>query len=187
MEGDSSKNDERRIKVRKEIMRREESRLMTDDERAAFFGLPKGCRMREGVKIYSPENFKCGEYCWFGEDTKLDASGGLEIGDHTTVGSSVLVWSHTSFLTNLTMNNFIGSNLIIRKKTKIGSGVFIVGHAVIYPGVNIGDKCVILPMTVVTEDIPSYSMVSGAPGKVIKTISEEWIREQVERVMRSEG
>ncbi len=169
-----------RIKsVEDEIREREESRLLRDDERARFFGLPEGCRMREGVKIYSKSNFKCGNYCWFGEDCKLDASGGLEIGDHTTIGLSVFVWSHSSAMANLMMDNRIGNQYIVRKKTKIGSGVFIGGHAVIYSGVIIGDKCIILPMSVVTKDIPSYSIVGGSPAKVIKTISEDWIKEQV--------
>lgn len=174
------KSDNARIrKIRVEIKKREKARLMTDFERAEYFGLPKGCRMREGVKIYSPENFKCGKYCWFGEDSKLDASGGLEIGEHTTIGLSVFVWSHTSFLMNLAMQNYSGSPLIKRTKTKIGDGVFIGGHAVIYPGVTIGSKSVVLPMSVVTRDIPPYSMVAGSPARVVKKISENWINNEI--------
>lgn len=40
----------RKKEARKEILKREWTKLMTDDERAKFYGLSEGCRMREGVK-----------------------------------------------------------------------------------------------------------------------------------------
>lgn len=133
---------------------------MTDDERAELFGLPNGCRMREGAKIISPENLQIGEYCWIGENAILDASGGLLIGSHTSIGLSVFVWSHSSHLTNLNMQNTSGSDLIKRAKTSIGSGCFIAGPAVILAGAKIGDKCLIRPFSVVEGEVPDRSVVS---------------------------
>lgn len=155
---------------------------MTDDERAKLLGLPEGCRIREGAKIIEPNNFKCGEYVWIGEGAILDASGGLEIGAHTSIGLNVMVWSHTSHLPNLAMNNQIGSPLIERKPTRIGKGCFIAGPSVIYHGVTIGDKVVILPMSVVTKDVPGNSLVAGAPAEIKRTITDEFIQEEIERV-----
>lgn len=165
------------------VVRQFISQVMTDDERAAHLGLPVGCRVRENVKIISPENLICGENVWVGEGAVLDASGGLEIGSHTSIGLSVYLWSHTSYLTNLAMANQPGSQLIERKKTKIGSGCFIAGPSAVLHGVTISDKCVVLPMSVVTKDIPSYSMVSGNPARVIKTIDEEYIRAKIAQQM----
>jgi acetyltransferase-like isoleucine patch superfamily enzyme len=154
---------------------------MTDDERAELWGLPEGCRMRENSKILSPENFKCGKYVWIGEGAILDASGGLEIGDHTSIGLSVYIWSHTSFLANLTLNNIVGNPLIARAKTSIGKGCFIAGHSVIYHGVSIGDKTVVLPMSVITKDIPGNCIVGGSPAKIIKIIDDKFIEEQIKK------
>ena len=176
------KDDERNNNLRNDILNRFISSVMTDDERAKLFNLPEGCRIREGTKIISPENFKCGKYVWIGENAILDASGGLEIGDHTSVGLSVFIWSHTSYLANLSMDNCINSKLITRKKTKIGNGCFIAGPSVIYNGITIGNKCVILPMSVITKDIPDYSIVAGIPSKVVKTITEEEISIEIERI-----
>jgi acetyltransferase-like isoleucine patch superfamily enzyme len=173
----------RQKRLRPEIIARILSSVMTDDERAAYYGLPKGCRMREGAKLISKENLVCGEFVWIGENAILDASGGLEIGSHTSIGLSVYLWSHTSPLTNLTLENYSGSQLIERKPTKIGSGVFIGGPSVIFPGVTIGDKVVIAPLSVVNKDIPDYSIVAGNPARVIKTISEEYIAEEKTRVL----
>ena len=77
------------------------SSFLTDDERAEYLGLPEGCRVREGAKFFSQENLKIGPYCWIGENAILDASGGLEIGCHTSIGLSVFIWSHSSHLANL--------------------------------------------------------------------------------------
>lgn len=173
-------NGDRQRLFRTSILERLVGQAMTDDERAILLNLPAGCRIRENAKIISPENFICGENVWIGEGAILDASGGLEIGSHTSIGLSVFVWTHSSYLTNLAMDNHSGSQLIERKKTKIGSGCFIAGPSTVLHGVTIGDKCVVLPMSVVNKDIPSYSMVAGNPARVIKKIDEEYIRDRVE-------
>ncbi len=155
-------------------------KLLTDEERAKFYNLPKGCRIRENAKIISPENFICGEFVWIGEGAILDASGGLEIGNHSTIGVGVLVWSHTSYLSNLAMSNYSGNPFIQRSKTTIGNGVYVVGPTVIYPGVTIGDKTVVLPMSTVTQSFAGNCMIGGSPAKKIKDISDEDIERQIE-------
>lgn len=181
------KNEKRNNELRNDILKRFISGVMTDDERAEIFGLPEGCRMREGSKIISPENFICGKYVWIGENAILDASGGLEVGDHTSVGLSVFIWSHTSHLVNLSMNNIIKSPLIQKNKTKIGSGCFIGGPSVIYSGVTVGDKVVILPMSVVTKDIQSNTIVGGSPAKEIRKITDDDIKKLVEKILDVPG
>lgn len=176
-------NNERNNLLREQILQYFISSVMTDDERAKLFGLPKGCRMRENAKILSPEKFKCGEYIWIGEGAILDASGGLEIGEHTSIGLNVMIWSHTSYLVNLNLENKIASPLIERLPTKIGKGCFISGPSVVYPGVSIGDKVVVLPMSVVTKDIPSYSLVAGSPAKVMRQLSEAFIQQEVKKAL----
>lgn len=52
----------------------------------------------------------------------------------------------------------------------IGNNVFIGNHALILPGVKIGDNCVIGARAVVTKNIPSGSVVAGVPAKVINNI-----------------
>jgi len=178
-------DNERNNNLRTQILQYHMSAVMTDDERAQLFGLPRGCRMRENAKIIAPENFECGEYVWIGEGAILDASGGLKIGDHTSVGLNVMIWSHSSHLTNLAMNNIIRSPLIERKPTIIGKGCFIAGPSVINSGVNIGDKVIILPMSVVTKDIPSNNIVAGAPAIIKRKITESYIQEEVTRVLKA--
>ena len=37
-------------------------------------------------------------------------------------------------------------------------------------------------MSVITKDIPDYSIVAGIPSKVVKTITEEEISIEIERI-----
>ena len=161
--------------LRPEVLGEFVSGLMTDDERAQFNGLPEGCRMRANAKIYSPENLTCGQFVWIGENAKLDATGGLMIGDHTSIGLDVFLWSHSSVLTNLCMANASGSPLIKRAATSIGSGCFIGGPSVVLPGCTVGDGCVILPFSTVTEDLPPFSLAAGSPARCIAKIDAEWV------------
>lgn len=176
------KNNERNTKLRPDILKKIIGECLTDDERAEYLGLPSGCRIREGAKIISPENLIIGEYCWIGENAILDASGGLEIGSHTSIGLSVFIWSHSSHLANLSFNNVIGSPLIERKKTKVGSGCFISGPSVILPGVTIGDQVVVRPFSTIETDVPSQSLVSPS-GIKQGVFNENLVKRMVKRHM----
>ncbi len=178
------KDEERNNRLRNEILNYFISSVMTDDERADVLGLPKGCRIRERAKIISQEKFACGEFVWIGEGAILDASGGLSVGSHTTIGAGVYVWTHTSFLSNLTMNNVMDSPLIRRERTTIGGGCYIVGPTVVYAGVTIGDRVKILPMSVVNRDIPSNTIYAGSPARKIGDITDEYIEEEIARTRR---
>lgn len=152
-------DSDRAKRLRPSILKRLFGQLLTDDERALSMGLPEGCRIREGAKILSPERLEIGRYCWIGENAILDASGGLSIGEHTTLASHVFVWTHSSHLCNLTMQNAPENPLNRRKPTRIGSGCFIAGPSVVLSGVTIGDKVVVRPLSLVDRDIPDRSLV----------------------------
>ena len=70
----------------------------------------------------------------------------------------------------------------MRAKTTIGKGCFIGGPSVVYHGVKLGDKTVVLPMSVVTKDFPGNCIIGGSPAKMIKEIDDEFIDEQIQKV-----
>lgn len=149
--------------LRKQILNYHMSSVLTDAERAVLLGLPEGCKIRENAKIISPEKFICGKYVWIGEGAILDASGELEIGENTQVGLYTMIWSHTSRDQAIAGETSTNREKIKRSKTKIGKNCFIGGPSVIYPGVTIGDRVTIMPMSVVTKDIADDEIVGGAP------------------------
>lgn len=58
------------------------------------------------------------------------------------------------------------------KPVVIGDNVWIGGNAVILPGVTIGSNCVIGAGSVVTHDIPPWTVSAGNPCRVIRSITE---------------
>jgi len=147
------------LELREQILLYHSTATLADSERAQVLGLPSGCRIREGAKIISPKNLTLGENCWIGENAILDASGFLTIGNETSIGLSVFVWTHDSHVMNKEGNNKKTNNdKIKRKSTSIGRNCFIAGHSVIMPGVHIGDGCIIGPMSVVYKDLPAGSI-----------------------------
>lgn len=63
----------------------------------------------------------------------------------------------------------------------IGNDVWIGYEATIMPGVKIGDGAIIASKSVVTKDIPAYSIVGGNPAKIIKfRFDKERIKELLE-------
>lgn len=60
--------------------------------------------------------------------------------------------------------------LYIKGNVNIGNNVWIGRNVCIMPKVSIGDGSVIGANSVVTHDVPAYSVAVGAPARVIKTI-----------------
>lgn len=60
------------------------------------------------------------------------------------------------------------SDLPIKGDTIVGNDVWIGENVTIMPGVKIGDGVIIGKCSLVTKDIPPYSIVGGNPAKIIK-------------------
>lgn len=72
-------------------------------------------------------------------------------------------WNHV-----FGFNNVNNAEIDNKAKTIIGNDVWIGNGAIIINAVSIGDGSIIGAGTVVTKDVPPYSVVVGVPGKVIK-------------------
>lgn len=65
--------------------------------------------------------------------------------------------------------------------TEVGNDVYIGEWAMICPGVHIGDGAIIEPGSIVNEDVPPYTIVSGAPAKVIRKRFDDELIELLEQ------
>ena len=64
--------------------------------------------------------------------------------------------------------------------TRIGDNVWCGANVVITSGVTIGERCVIGANSVVTADLPPFSVAAGAPARALRTI-------EYPRLERAEG
>ncbi len=55
--------------------------------------------------------------------------------------------------------------------TEIGDNVWFGANVVVTSGVTIGERCVIGANSVVTRDVPPFSVAAGAPAKVLRAVS----------------
>ncbi len=57
--------------------------------------------------------------------------------------------------------------------TRIGDNVWLGANVVVTSGVTIGERCVIGANSVVTHDLPAFSIAAGAPARVLQPITYE--------------
>lgn len=111
-----------------------------------------------GVNIQNPAKTFIGQYVYFDDLHPEDIS----IGEGTFITSGCKILSH---FIDPTWSDY---NHMRRGKVSIGKNVFIGMNTVIVKPVTVGDFSVIGANSVITKDIPPYSIVAGNPGVVIK-------------------
>jgi acetyltransferase-like isoleucine patch superfamily enzyme len=125
------------------------------------------CQLSKGVVINCyGGSVAIDKNTFLGEYVVIYGHGGV------TIGSNTLIAMHTCIVSS---NHTIpAQNELIRYKpdillpVKIGSDVWIGAGCKILGGVTIGNGCVVGAGSVVTRDLPPYSISVGNPAKIIK-------------------
>lgn len=102
----------------------------------------------------------------------------LYIGDDVLVAGGVIITTQNHGMDPESERSYQRQPLI-SAPVYIENGCWIGEHAAILPGVTIGEKSIIGANSVVTKDIPAYSIAAGIPAKVIKTWDFEqhcWVK-----------
>ena len=127
----------------------------------------------KGQKFYP--RITIGNDCHIGAFNHITCIDRIEIGDGFVSGKCVTITDNSHGETSMEMlQKPVGSREVISKgPVIIGMNVWIGDKATILPGVTIGDGVIIGANSVVTKDIPAYSVVGGNPAKVLKTLQEK--------------
>jgi acetyltransferase-like isoleucine patch superfamily enzyme len=120
------------------------------------------------VRLNRLKGVKIGDECWIGDNVTLDihyahpdAMNSLIISDRVTVGPGAKIFTHDTAFAHITK----GLHPVRFGKVSIGSDTWIGANAVI-SNCSIGKCCIIAPNSLVTQDIPDYSLVRGNPASV---------------------
>lgn len=108
--------------------------------------------------------------CCFGEYNHITAINQIQIGSGVLTGRWVTITDNSHGMTDFDSLKLKPSKrqLCSKGPVIIGDNVWIGDKATILPNVTIGDGAVIAANSVVTKDVPPYSVVGGNPAKKIK-------------------
>lgn len=93
----------------------------------------------------------------------------VTIGDNVMLGPQVGIYTATHPL-DFRLRRLGPDYGEYGKPITIGDDVWIGGHAVINPGVTIGNRVVVASGAVVTRDVPDDVVVGGNPARIIKRL-----------------
>ncbi|MDC0033425.1 gamma carbonic anhydrase family protein [Alphaproteobacteria bacterium] len=110
---------------------------------------------------------------WWGSVLRGD-NDPIVIGDNCNIQDACVLHTDPGFPMTLAHNVSVGHMVMLHGCT-IGEGSLIGINSVILNGARIGNNCLIGAKTLIAEDkeIPDNSLVMGAPGRVIREVSDD--------------
>lgn len=130
------------------------------------------CHIQKGAKI--------GQNCTLGQN--VNVSNNVKIGNNVKIQNNVSVYEGVEledgvfcgpscvFTNDLTPRAEFPKGKAGYKKTLVKHGASIGANATIVCGYTIGEYAMVAAGSVVTKDVPAYTLVAGVPAKVIKKI-----------------
>jgi len=168
----------RAVQLRREMWSDLRLRLLTDLGRFPSHAVRKYFYRRSGMTIpdsssihwraemYAPERIWVGEHCTIGDSCFLDGRDGLTIGNSVNLGSHVTIYTRQHDVDSSDFAEVGGP-------VSIGDHAWVASHAIVLPGVTIGEGAVVAAGSVVTKDVAPFTMVGGNPARYIRDRSRD--------------
>jgi putative colanic acid biosynthesis acetyltransferase WcaF len=121
----------------------------------------RGVHVYPAVKIWAPWNLEIGDQAGIGNGATLYSQGKIRIGRRAVISQGAHLCAGTH---DYTQPGFP----LITKPIVIGDQAWIAAEAFVHPGVTIGEGCVVGARSVVTKDLPAWTVCSGFPAKVLR-------------------
>lgn len=146
-----------------------------------FIRIGSRVSIREGVRLEVVRSNERRVPCLsIGNDTNIEQNVHIVCHSRVRIGNSVSVTGHCCIV-DVTHPYFdvegsakIGTRIVEEDSfVEVGDGSFVGFGVVILPNVRIGIHSVIGANSVVTSDIPDYSVAAGAPAKILKRYDPE--------------
>jgi acetyltransferase-like isoleucine patch superfamily enzyme len=117
------------------------------------------------------------------ENTVINPSEPVEIGDNCGIGADVMIWTHGAWLD---ITKGFPSDF---GPVKIGKDVWLPARSIVLPNVEIGNSVVIGINSIINRSLPDGCFAAGSPCKVIKEnvypkeISDTELGDMVRRIL----
>lgn len=149
--------------------------LGTPDIAAAAFIAPN-------ATIIGRVTLAAGANIWYGAVLRGDVER-IDIGENTNVQDGAVIHGDPGQPTILEADVTVGHRAIIHS-AHIERGCTIGMGAIILNGVRVGAGSIVGAGAVVTKEVPPRSLVVGIPGKVVRSLSDQEVAEQIEHAAR---
>lgn len=119
-----------------------------------------------------------GEGTWVGKNCSIAAIDKVEIGKHVLFAGHVHITDHSHGYEDINMP-IAPQPLISKGPVIIEDDCWLGFSCEILSGVHIGKHCVVAARSVVTKDVPPYSIVAGNPARIVKRYNngtKQWER-----------
>ncbi len=115
---------------------------------------------------------KVGKECFIGDYVRVDIGHAdmITLEDHVSIAAGVRLLCHQRDFSNYSVGDdymnlgYIVKPIVLKKGCLIGMESFVM------PGVTIGEGAIVGAGSLVTKDIPAWSIATGRPAKVVKQI-----------------
>lgn len=129
-----------------------------------------GDRLGEGSYVAAPlagaalDKVIIGKNVYINSNALLMSRGGIKIEDKVMIAANAQIISNNHDPYDLQI--LTCKPVLIKESAWIGAG------ATILPGVCVGKHAIVGAMSVVTKDVPDYSVVVGSPARVVKELDK---------------
>lgn len=123
-------------------------------------------------KLLRKMGCKVGNECFIGDYVRIDTSHAdmITIEDHVSIASGTRLLCHQRDFSNYYVGDdymdlgYIVKPIVLKKGCLVGMESFVM------PGVTIGEGAIVGAGSLVTKDIPAWTIAAGRPAKVLKEI-----------------
>jgi acetyltransferase-like isoleucine patch superfamily enzyme len=117
----------------------------------------------------APARIRIGAGCFLNQGVMVAAVELVEIGDHSMFANGCFITDGAHRFDD-PEKPVPFQGFTTKGPTRIGDNVWCGANVVVTSGVTIGERCVIGANSVVTRDIPPFSIAAGSPAKVIRKV-----------------
>ena len=126
----------------------------------------EGVIFHHNVLFSKGSNITIGEYSLLNRYVVLDDRADLDIGSFVMVSAGVTIETHTHPFADFSLPiAYAGRD---GRPVSVGDNTVLGYNTVVMAGVQIGYRCIVGANSVVTKDVPDYTVVGGVPAKPIK-------------------
>ena len=118
------------------------------------------------ILLMGDKKMEIGHNCWFGQNTIIDSTGGLFIGNGVRVGMYSQIWTHVG-----SGELIEGCTLFSTRPTYIEDEVWLVGSCIVGSGLRLGYRSVCLIGSNLTKNTEPLKVYAGVPAKSLDKLN----------------